>query len=109
MASPLYFAVIECVPMLKVEILKTALPDEFKVMLDSDLIPSRNVTVPVGVPAPGATAVTVAVNDTVVPESAGFSDDTSAVELFALFTVWIKIADVLGAKLASPLYDAVSE
>jgi hypothetical protein len=36
------------------------------------VVPSLNVTVPVAVPAPGATAATVAVNVTDCPELDGF-------------------------------------
>ena len=42
-----------------------------------------NVTVPVGVPAPGAAAVTVAVNVTDCPNIDGFVEDVSAVVVAA--------------------------
>jgi hypothetical protein len=46
------------------EVEKVALP-ETSVLLPMKTPPSRNVTVPVGVPGAGATALTVAVNVTV--------------------------------------------
>ena len=47
-----------------------------------------NWTVPVGVPAPGATAVTVAVNVTDWPNTDGLTEEARDVELLALLTVW---------------------
>ena len=46
-----------------------------------------NVTVPVGVPDPGETAVTVAVNVTNCPATDGLADDATEVVVFAGFTV----------------------
>ena len=43
--------------------------------------PSLNVTLPVGVPLPGAAAVTVAVKVTDWPKTEGFADDVTAVVL----------------------------
>ncbi len=49
---------------------------------------SVNVTVPVGMPAPGATALTVAVKATVWPKTDGFTEAVIAdVVVLALFTV----------------------
>ena len=56
----------------------------------------RNWTVPVGTPAPGATAVTVAVKTTVVPAAAGVPLVVTIVRLAALFTVLVSVALVLG-------------
>src|SRR2546427_709988 len=44
-----------------------------------ELAPSLKFTVPVGVPTPGATAATVAVNVTLWPNTDGFADDVSVV------------------------------
>jgi len=49
--------------------------------------PSKNVTVPPGTPAPGDTAVTVAVNVTDWLIFDGFCDELTAVAVFALLTV----------------------
>ena len=64
-----------------------------------------NVTVPVGVPVPGETALTVAVNVTVWPETEGLAEETTVVALLALLTVWVNGAAVLllVLKLESPL------
>jgi hypothetical protein len=50
------------------------------------LPPSRNVTVPVAVPAPGATGETVAVNVTDCPKAEGFCDEVTAVAVLVLLT-----------------------
>ena len=49
--------------------------------------PFLNVTVPVGVPLPGATAATVAVNVTGWANTDGLCEEITVVELDALFTV----------------------
>jgi hypothetical protein len=66
--------------------------------------PSRNVTVPVGVPAPLDTALTVAVNVTALPNAAGLAELVRVVVVAAIarVTVWPTAADVLELKLASP-------
>src|SRR5439155_1301539 len=69
--------------------------------------PSKNVTVPVGVPLPGAVAFTVAVNVTACPTTAGFADDATVVVVDALPMVWLSAADVLPVKPVSPAYCAV--
>src|SRR6185436_15181782 len=71
-------------------------------------LPSLNVIVPLGVPAPGAVAVTVAVKVTVWPKTDGFGVEASVVAVLALFTVCVPLADVLALKLASPAYTAVT-
>src|SRR5207244_77088 len=65
------------------------------------------VTVPVGVPDPGATALTVAVNVTDCPNTALVADELTAVVVLALLTVCVKTAEVLELKLVSPLYAAL--
>ena len=54
-----------------------------------------NVTVPVGVPEPGATALTVAVKFTDWPNTDGFTDEATAVAMPALLTVCVRAAEVL--------------
>ena len=63
----------------------------------------KNCTVPVGIPAPGATAAVVALNVTVEP----LADAVSTVAVLALPTVCARAAEVEGRKWASPLYTAV--
>jgi hypothetical protein len=58
-----------------------------KVPVPNVVVPSLNVTVPVGLPAPGATAVTLAVKITDWPAVDGFKELTTTVVLTALFTV----------------------
>lgn len=62
-----------------------------------------NWTVPVGVPEPGATALTVAVKVTGWPETEVLSEELIVVDVFALLTAWVKFAEVLPLKLPSPL------
>ncbi len=57
-----------------------------KVPLPITVTPSRKFTVPVGVPAPGATIATVAVNVTLCPKTDGFTDEATVVVVLALFT-----------------------
>jgi hypothetical protein len=50
--------------------------------------PTLNCTFPAGVPPPGATALTVAVNCTPCPNTDGFTDDATAVLVAATPTDW---------------------
>src|SRR5439155_13788619 len=61
--SPPYTAVILCDPALNADVAKVATP-ALKAPVPSVAAPSLKVTVPPGVPAPGVTTVTVAVNVT---------------------------------------------
>src|SRR5262252_4615288 len=72
-------------------------------------LPSMNVTVPVGVVAPGATAATVAVKVTAWPVTAGLTDDRRATVVAAGLTVTVAAAEVLAAKPLTPKKEAVSE
>jgi hypothetical protein len=88
---------------LRLEVEKVAWPDEFKVLVLSVLVPSLNVTLPVGTAVPGALAVTVAVNVTVCPRREGLRDDVTALVVLSLFTTWVRTEEVLGLKLELPL------
>ena len=68
------------------------------------LPPSRNVTVPVGVPAPGAIRVSVAVKVTDWPETEGFADEVTVVAELDLFTTCgLPVSEpVLPLKFPSP-------
>ena len=57
--------------------------------------PFLNVTVPVGVPFPGATAATVAVNVTDWANADGLCEEITVDELDALLTVSVRAAEVL--------------
>ena len=68
-------------------------------------MPSMKLTDPVGVPEPGATAATVAVNVMLCPVTAGLADEVSTVSSW--MNLWrptaSTAADVLALKLASAL------
>jgi hypothetical protein len=61
------------------------------------------VTVPVGVPEPGAAALTTAVKLTDWPAVEEPDDEVSVVVVEAMLTSWFSTADVLGANVLSPL------
>jgi hypothetical protein len=63
--SPLYVAVIVCPAVVNAEVLMLAVLPLRETGLPICVLPSKNVTVPVGVPAPRPAAVTVAVKSTV--------------------------------------------
>ena len=93
---------IECEPRDNPEVLRLACPLEFRLRDPRLVVPSRKVTVPVGVPA---AAVTVAVKVTVCPLVDGLREDMSVVVVLAL-TFWVSDDDVLDWKFPSPLYTA---
>src|SRR5580700_8698444 len=94
--------VIECVPTASADVLNVATPEPFSVAVPSTLVPSSNVTVPVGVPEPGAFAVTVVVKVIDWPKSDGFTEDETDVLLASSVTVWLTADDVLLVKSLSP-------
>ena len=65
-ASPPYAAVMECAPTPRLLVVNTAIPVPFKVIDPIEVVPSLNVTVPVGTLEP-PTSATVAVRLTAVP------------------------------------------
>src|SRR3954447_7334952 len=74
------------------------------------LTPSTlNWTVPVRVPAPGATGLTVAVKVTDCPTTDGFCELVTPVVVLALLTVCVSVLEVEPVKLESPLYSTVTE
>jgi len=88
LVSPPYCAVIAaCTLTLNDEMVIVAmlpaptLPDPMLVA------PSKNVTVPDGLPAPGALAVTIAVKVTLWPNTDGFGAELTLVSVFALLTI----------------------
>lgn len=93
-----YDALMVCTATLRSEVLNVAWPEtRFPVPIDA--APSKNVTVPVGVPEP---LLTVAVNVTAFPNTAGFCDEVTEVLVAIPLTVWVSAVDVLGSKVASP-------
>jgi hypothetical protein len=90
--SPLYFAVIECKPMANDESESwAAFPDTWTEPRAT--APSRNVTVPVALPANAA--CTVAEKTTVWPNAEGLTLDDTVVTLEAALIVCAREADVL--------------
>ena len=68
------------------------------------VVPSENVTMPVGLATavlPGLLTDTVAVNVTACPDAEGFTEDTMAMPVPALLTVSVMLP-VLLRKLLSP-------
>lgn len=100
--SPAYTAVMECEPTVSVEVVNVAFPVPSSVWLPSVVVPSLNVTLPVGVPLPGELAVTVAVNVTACPNTVVPEDDVTRVVLPSGFTTSLMAGEVLPVKLVSP-------
>src|ERR1700752_419363 len=73
-------------PTASAEVVNVAIPP-LSVPVPMGLPPSRNVTVPVGVPLPGATGETVAVKVTDWPNTDGFVDEVTVVLVSAFTTV----------------------
>ena len=72
------------------------------VPLPITVVPSRKLTVPAGVPAPGLTTAIVAVKVVDCPKTDGLTDDVRLVVVLALFTTWLTAVLVLVRKLPSP-------
>ena len=87
-------AVIECEPAVSVEVMRVAAPPDM-VLVASGVAPSLKVTVPVGVPDPGDTALTVAVKVTGWPNTEGVREVARAVVELALVTVCVTVEEVL--------------
>jgi len=109
LASPLYCAMIEKLPECVNVAVSVAVPVPDSGLVPMVIVPLRNVTVPVGVPAPGAVTVTVAVKVTACPTEDGLGDDVTVVDVLALLTVWDTAVLVLPLKLVLPRYCAVIE
>jgi len=69
----------------------------------SEIAPSLKVTVPVGTPAAGEAADTVAANVMACPAFEGFGVEVRLVIVFPWFTVCVTVADVLGWRFTPPL------
>ena len=91
-------------PTVSVDVVKVATPPLFKVPVPRTVVPSRKVTVPVGVPE--VLEVIVAVNITGAPLGTEGAELTNAVLVAAVaFDVMVSVTDVevLAVKLESPL------
>jgi hypothetical protein len=87
LASPPYWAVIEKLPEWVNVTVSVAVPVPDNALDPIVAVPLRNVTVPVGVPAPGEVTLTVAVKVTACATADGLGDEASAVVVLALVTV----------------------
>jgi hypothetical protein len=98
--SPAYAAVIECVPAVSVEVVNVATAALFSIPVPSVIVPSRKVTVPVGVPE--LLDAMVAVNVTGAPLDAEAAELTNPAAVAASVMVSATAAEVLAVKLGSP-------
>jgi hypothetical protein len=89
-----------------VDVVKVATAVLFRVPVPSGVVPSRKVTVPVGVPE--VLEVIVAVNVTGAPPDAEAAELSNAAVVAASVMVSVTAAEVLPAKFALPLYLAVT-
>ena len=109
LVSPPYVAVIfVCAPTLNAAVEKVAMPPTPTPPEPIDVPLSKKVTVPDGLPAPGATAATVTVKVTLCPNTDGFGAEVTLVVVLALFTVCVGNDPLLVLKLPSPLYATVT-
>jgi hypothetical protein len=92
---------MECVPCVSVEVAQVAAPLESATDVQIAVDPSRNVTLPVGVPAlPETDAVKV----TPWPTVEGFAEEASETVAVASvpFTVCVTVFELAAAYIASP-------
>ena len=82
--------------------MNVAKPELSSVPVAKTVAPSLNTTVPVGVPVPGAVAITLAVTITGWPYSEGLALEVTEVVEVAWFTSWLRFDDVLLVKFVSP-------
>src|SRR5450432_2290964 len=88
--------------------------DKLAVPFDSETVPmvlepSLNTTLPIGVPTPGANALTVAIKVTAWPKFEGFGVAVSPDDVDAACTTWVTEGEVLARKLLSSLYTTLIE
>ena len=84
LTSPEYTAVIEWPGdefVARLEVANVQTPGPAAVPIPRSVAPSKKVTVPVGVPAPGDTGFTVAINVTDWPYTLGLGEATTVVRL----------------------------
>src|SRR2546425_12356028 len=89
---------MECAPTAREAVVSVAMPEESSVPVPRLAAPSRNVTVPVGVPAG---ELTVAVRVTGWPKADGFAEETRAAVVAGLFTVSYTAQDRKGVVLGT--------
>ncbi len=92
-----------CMPTDRLEVLKLAVvvpPAVLNVPRPMLVVPSENVTVPVGVPEP--LPVTVAVNATTWPNTDGLTEAATTVPVFPLPTPCVSVPTLLRKVLSPP-------
>ncbi len=94
-------AVMECDPTERVDLVMIAWLLR-SVPVPSEIVPFLKVTVPLGVPE--VAGLTVAVNVTDCPDTEGFTEETTVVDVATAMPlmVWVSTGEVLPVKLASP-------
>ena len=70
--------------------------------MPSGVVPSLNVTEPVGAPAPGEATATLAVKVTFWPAPDGLTEDVTEVVVAAVLTTCVCVPELLPLKLPSP-------
>ena len=94
---------IERVPTARVEVVKVAWPLALNVPVPSKVAPSKKFAVPVvGVPAPGAAALKVAVRVEACPNTDGLVPEITVVVVGSRLTTCVSTGEVLGEKLELP-------
>ena len=84
------------------EVVKLTVVPELNDSVSRVVDPSMKLMDPVGVPAPGALAVTVAVKVTDWPNTMGLTEEVRAVLVESWLTACERAAEVLVVKLPSP-------
>src|SRR5580704_1052685 len=100
---------MELLPKGTLLVVSVALPELLSVPGPSGTLPAKNITVPVGVPLPGALAVTVAVKVMLWPKTTVAADDLTVTVVGSSFTFWANGVDVVERKLLFPEYLTVIE
>ena len=90
---------MECAPTAREAVVSVAMPKESSAPVPRLVAPSRNVTVPVGMPAG---ELTVAVKVTGWPKVDGFAEEIAVTVVAPLFTVCDNADELLGLKFVSP-------
>ena len=93
---------ITWLPIASDEVVNVAVPPK-TLAVPKVAAPSRKVAVPVGVPEPGATGLTVAEKITDCPNTDGLAEETTEVVVDDWLTISVNAADVLARKFVSPL------
>ena len=105
MTSPPYTALMVWLLADSDEVANVVWPRASSVPVPNVVVPSLNVTVPVGVPI--LWSATVAVNVTDWPNTEGFVEEVNVVVVLSLLTVCVSVGEVLPLTLASPPYTAL--